>query len=136
VSQENVEIVRSNLEAWQRDDLDAFLSKTHPAIEWHAVLERLAEGPQSVYRGHEGVRRLWHTYRTEIERFQVEADQIRDAGDDRVALIGAIRWRGPASGIESESPFGMVITIRGGKMFHSVDYLSHDEVLKAVGLEE
>jgi ketosteroid isomerase-like protein len=136
VSQENVEVVRRLLEAWQRDDFETFLSKTHPDIEWHAVLQRLVEGPGSVYRGHDGVRRLWDAYRTEIEGFQVEAAEIRDAGQDRVVLLAQIRWRGVASGIESESPFSMVISVRDGKMFHSLDDLSHEQALKAVGLEE
>jgi ketosteroid isomerase-like protein len=136
MSQENVKIVRRQLEDWQRDDFDAFVSKAHPDIEWHAVLQRLVEGPESVYRGREGIRRLWHTYRTELDGFEVEADEIRDVGDDRVVLLGRIRWRGAASGLETKSPFAMVITIRDGKMFRSLDYLSQEEALKVVGLEE
>ena len=136
MSRENVEIVRRQLEDWQRGDFDAFLAKVHPDIEWHAVLERLVEGPENQYRGREGVRRMWRAYRTELEGFEIEADEIRDAGDDRVVLLGRIRWRGVASGAPTESPLGMVITIRDGMMFKSVDYLSHDEALKAVGLEE
>ena len=136
MSQENVEVMWRNLRAWQRDDFEAFLLGTHPEIEWHAVLQRLVEGPESAYHGHEGMRRLWDTYRTELDGFEVEAEEIRDVGDDRVVFLGRISWRGTASGIESESPFGMVITLRDGKMFRSVDYLSHDEPLKAVRLEE
>jgi ketosteroid isomerase-like protein len=136
MSQENVEFMRRQLEDWQRDDFDAFVSKAHRDIEWHAVLQRLVEGPESVYRGREGVRRLWHSYRTEFDGFEVESDEIRDVGDDRVVLLGQIRWRGAASGIETESPFAAVITIRDGKMFRSFDYLSHEEALKAVGLAE
>ena len=108
MSQENVEIVRRHLEDWRRDDFDAFVSKVHSDIEWHAVLQRLVEGPESVYRGREGIRRLWHTYRTELDGFEVEADEIRDVGDDRVVLLGRIRWRGAASGIETESPFAVI----------------------------
>jgi ketosteroid isomerase-like protein len=134
VSQAKVEIVRSVLEAWQRQDFEAFLSGTHPAIEWQTVLERLVEGPESVYRGHDGVRRLWQDYRTEVDSFEVEAEEIRDVGDDRVVLLGRIRWRGLASGIESESPVGMVITVRDGKIIPSLDYLSQEEALDAVGL--
>jgi hypothetical protein len=107
MSRANVEVVQAALEAWQRDDFEALLSKTHPDIEWHAVLQRLVEGAGSVYRGHEGLRRLWDAYRNEVEGFQVEADELRDAGKDRVVLLGRIRWRGVASGIEIESPFGM-----------------------------
>jgi ketosteroid isomerase-like protein len=134
MSRANVEVVQAALEAWQRDDFEALLSKTHPDIEWHAVLQRLVEGAGSVYRGHEGLRRLWDAYRNEVEGFQVEADELRDAGKDRVVLLGRIRWRGVASGIEIESPFGMVIAVREGKMFHSVDYLSQEETLEAAGL--
>src|SRR3954470_20613404 len=97
MSQENVEIVRRNLRAWQRDDFEGFLLRTHPEIEWHAVLERLVEGPESAYHGHEGMRRLWDTYRTEIDGFEVDAEEIRDVGDDRVVLLGRISWRGTAS---------------------------------------
>jgi ketosteroid isomerase-like protein len=135
VSQENVEVVRRQLEDWQRGEVDAFLAKAHPDIEWHAVLERLVEGPENQYRGREGVGELWRAYRTELEGFEIEADEIRDAGDDRVLLLGRIRWRGVASGAPTESPLGMVITIREGMMFKSVDYLNHDEALKAAGLE-
>jgi ketosteroid isomerase-like protein len=134
VSQENVEIVREADEAFKRGDFYGFLSRTHPAVEWHAVLERVVEGPESVYRGHEGIRRLWHAYRTELDGFEVEAHELRDAGGDRVVLLGLLRFRGPASRIESESPIGMVVTIRDGLIIHSLDYLSHEEALRAVGL--
>ena len=136
MSQENVDVMRRNLEAWQRDDLEAFMAGIHPAIEWHAVLERLVEGPQSVYRGHEGVRRLWHTYRTDLDGFEVEAEEMHGVGGDRVLLLGRIRWRGVASGIETESPFAMVITVRDGKMFHSVDHLSREEAFETLRLSE
>jgi ketosteroid isomerase-like protein len=136
MSQANVEVVQAVLEAWQRDDFEAFLSAADPTIEWHTVLERLVEGSESFYRGHEGIRRLWHFYRTELEHFEVEAQELRDVGDDRVVLLGKFRWRGLKSGIESESPLGAVITVRRGKMIESIDYLSHEQALKAVGLAE
>ena len=81
-------------------------------------------------------RRLWHTYRTDLDGFNVEAEEIRDVGGDRVLFLGRIRWRGVASGIETESPFAMVITVRDGKMFHSVDHLSREEALETLRLSE
>jgi len=136
VSHENVEVVRRVLEAWQRDDFDVFLANIDPAIEWQPVLERLVEGAESAYRGHEGMRRFWHYYRTELADFEVEAQELRDVGDDRVVLLGRFGWRGAASGVKLESPVGMVITVRDGKMIQSTDYPSQQEALKAVGLEE
>jgi ketosteroid isomerase-like protein len=131
-----VEVVQAALEAWQRDDFDAFLSVIHPNIVWHAVLQRLIEGPESPYRGYDGMRRFWRDYRTEFEQMKVDAQELRDVGDDQVVLLGQFQWRGLASGIQSESPLGMVITIRDGKMIRSIDYLSHQEALEAVGLRE
>ena len=51
-------------------------------------------------------------------------------------LLGHFRWRGPASGIELDSPVGLVMTLRDGKVIRSMDYLSHEEALEAVGLSE
>jgi ketosteroid isomerase-like protein len=95
MSQANVEIVRRALEAWQRDDFDTWLSACDPDIEWHPGLERLVEGTESTYRGHEGMRRFWRAYRTELENFEVEAQELRDAGDDRVVILGGFRWARP-----------------------------------------
>ena len=136
MSQENVEIVRRALQAWQRDDFDSWMAAIDPAMDHHTVLERLVEGTESFYRGHEGMRRAWRVYRTEFEEFQVEAQELRDVGGDRVVLLGRFRWRGPASGIATESPLGMVFTLRDGKIIRSLDYFSHEEALKAVGLSE
>jgi len=136
MSSENVELAWQILKAWQRDDLDAWLSMLDPSIAWHTVLERLVEGNESVYRGHEGMRRLWDVYRTELENFEIEAHDVRDVGDDRVLLLGRFRWRGPASGIETKSSLSMCITLRDGKAIESVDYLSHREGLEAAGLAE
>jgi ketosteroid isomerase-like protein len=80
------------------------------------------------------VRQLWQDYRTQLAYFEIEAQELRDVGDDRVVFLGRFRWRGLASGIESESPVGMVITVRDGKIIQSIDYLSYEEALKAVGL--
>jgi ketosteroid isomerase-like protein len=136
MSRENVEVVGRALEAWQRDDLDAFISLYDPAIEWYAVFERLTGGDASCYRGIEGIRQMWSVYRTEFEDFEVWADELRDVDEDRVLLLGHLRWRGPTSGIESESALGMVFTLRHGKVVRSMDYLTHEEALEAVGLRE
>src|SRR6476646_7765133 len=136
MSQENVEVARRSLEAWQRDDFDSWLALIDPAVEWSGLaIDRLAEGTESGYRGHEGMRQLWHFLRIEFD-LEVEAQELRDVGDDRVVLLGGFRWRGPSSGIVVESPVGFVATVRDGKIVRAEDYLSHEEALKAVGLEE
>jgi uncharacterized protein len=132
MSQENVELVREVYEAWNRDDFDAWLSCQDPAIEWHTGFAPIG----GVYRGVEGMREFWTALRTELENLQVELQEIREVGDDRVVVLAEIRWRGPASEIELQGPLALVITIRNGKIVRSVDYLSHQEALEAVGLRQ
>ena len=135
MSRENVEVVRRGLEAWQRDDFDAWLSGIDPDVEWLTAVERGLGRAGSVYRGHEGMREFWNLWRTEVDDFWTEAEEIRDLGDDRVLYLGHLRFRGPASGIMVESQLANVKTLRDGKIVRSEDYLSHKEALEAVGLE-
>ena len=135
MSQENVEVARQIATAWQRDDLDMFLSLLDPTIEWHTLPERLVEGIESFYQGYEGIRRFWHTYRSDFD-LDIEMQGVRDVGDDRVVLLLGARLRGASSGIETETPVGLVMTVRDGKVIRSFDYPTHQEALKAVGLEE
>jgi ketosteroid isomerase-like protein len=136
MSRENVEVVRRTLEAWQRDDFDAWLSELDPDVEWHTAARRLVEGAGSAYRGIDGMRELWTFWRTEAQDFEFETQELRDLGDAGVLHLAQLRWRGRASEIEVQSPLGQVITVRDGKFVRSVDYLSHEEALEAVGLSE
>src|SRR6478752_1127341 len=123
MSQENVEIVRAAFEAWKRDDFDTWFSSIDPTVEWHTVLEQPFEGAGSVYRGLDGMRRFWDAYRTDIGSMEVDTQEYRDVGDDRVVFLGWFRWRGLRSGIESETPLGLVVTVRDAKIVQSIDYL-------------
>jgi len=132
MSQENVEIVRRVAEAWQRDDFEGFLCLLDPEIEWLTGTERGMGS--TAYHGHEGVRELWNHWRTEFEDFWIESDEIRDLGGERVLNLAQIRFRGPASGIVVESQLALVQTLRDAKIVRSMDYLSHEDALEAVGL--
>ena len=39
MSQENVEVFKRGVEAWNGDDLDAFIDLVDPEIEWFALME-------------------------------------------------------------------------------------------------
>ena len=135
MSEENAELVRRSGEAWQRDDFEAWLSTIDPDVEWFTGVERALGRAGSVYRGHEGMREFWNLWRTEVDDFWTDAEEIRDLGDDRVLYLGHIRFRGPASGIMVESQLANVKALRDGKIVRSEDYLSHKEALEAMGLE-
>lgn len=115
MSHENAQIVDRAHKAWQRDDVDGWLSLIDPNVEWLTAVEREVGGVTSVYRGHEGMRELWKLWRTEVEDFWIETAEIRDLGDDRVLHLAQIQFRGPASGIVVKSQLALVQTLREGK---------------------
>jgi ketosteroid isomerase-like protein len=79
---------------------------------------------------------LWNLWRTEVEDFWIETEEIRDLGDDRALHLAQIQFRGRASGITVKSQLALVQALRNGRIIRSMDYLSHAEALEAVGLSE
>ena len=136
MSQENVEIARRTFDAWNRDDLDAFLAELDPEVVWHTAIEGGAEGEDTVFRGYEGARQVWSNYRGEVfDRIEAWTDELLDLGDS-VLRLGRLRVIGRASGVEMESEFAQIVVMRDGAIVSSRDYLSQAEALEAAGLSE
>jgi ketosteroid isomerase-like protein len=134
--QENVETVKRAHEAWDTDDLDAFLAQLHPDVEWHPSIEPALEGKATTFHGHEGARQAWAEYRGEaFGRLTVQVEEIRDLGESALHL-GRFTVTGRTTGIELDTELGQVFTFRDGKIATTHDYLSHREALEAAGLRE
>jgi ketosteroid isomerase-like protein len=144
VSQENVEIVRALMEAYQQPEMMAALvdgeldlELADPQIEWDAsrlteMLPDLAE----IYRGHDGVRTYWRRWFDAWKDLQFEIEDVLDAGDDVVVLIGNQRQWGRHTGICTElPPYAQVFTMRDGKLLRWRTFPDQMSALKAVGLE-
>jgi ketosteroid isomerase-like protein len=136
MSQENVETVRRLQEAWNADDLDAFLAELDPEVEWHPSIEPALEGKETTYRGLDDARKAWDDYRGGAwERLAFQMQEIRDLGES-VLVLGHLEVIGRTTGIEFRAELGQVITCRAGKILRSQDFLSHAEALAAAGLSE
>jgi ketosteroid isomerase-like protein len=149
MSEENVEVVKRVAEAWNRDDLDAFIDLLDPDVEWYPAIERSFEGGESavsrmvalwiggteVRRGHAGVRKGWESYSGErVESLEVRLDEIRDLGESVLAL-GEMKITGRTSQLELTSEVALLSTFRGGKIVSAHDFMSHAEGLEAAGLQ-
>jgi ketosteroid isomerase-like protein len=136
MSEENVEVARRAYDAWNRDDLDAFLAELDPEVVWHTAIEGSAEGDDMVYRGHDGARQIWKDYRGEVfSRIESWETELLDLGDS-VLRLGHLKVIGRTSGVEMESEFAQHVVIRDGLIVASRDYLSHADALEAAGLSE
>ncbi len=135
MSEENVEIVKRGVDAYNRRDVEALLEVLDPEVEWHPGVLIPFEGEARVYRGHEGVREMVDDVFEALAEIYTEYSEIRDLGD-RVVAIGRLRTRGRESGAEIESAFGSVTDVRNGKAIRVRTYLDPKEALEAAGLRE
>jgi ketosteroid isomerase-like protein len=136
MSQENVETIQRALEAWNADDLDAFLAELDPEVEWHPSIEPGLEGKATTYRGHDGARKAWREYRGEAwERLKSRPQEFRDLGGS-VLMLGRIDFTARTTGIEFSQEIGELAEFREGKIVRVRDFPTHAEALEAAGLSE
>ena len=136
MSRENVETVQRAVDAWNADDLDAFLAEFDADFEWQPAIEPGLEGEAATYRGHDGARKIWTQDRGEAwERLTNRPRELRDLGDS-VLVLGHLELTARSTGIEFSQEVGEVFDLRRGKIVRVRDFLTHAEALEAVGLRE
>jgi ketosteroid isomerase-like protein len=132
MSEENVELYRRGIEAFNRRDLDAFLALAHPDVVGFARVTAI-EGRS--YRGHDGTREWWVDLLGVFPDFRIEIDWVRDAGDRTVSEL-----RNSAHGDGSVAPLEesvwQVVEWRDGRVVRWQIYESEQNALEAAGLSE
>jgi ketosteroid isomerase-like protein len=131
MSQENVEIVRANFEAWNAGDMDALREMYDPTVIVRATEDWPEPGP---FVGREAVMRQGEQLRETWDAVTIEPiGDFIDAGD-RVAVRHV--WRGVGHGPQSNLEFTVVYTIRKGKIFGFEYFWDHAEALETLGRPE
>ena len=114
-------------------DFDAYFREyIHPEIEW-VPMEGALDIDVSV--GHEAVKGRFMTMLEVMEKPEIEAEEIIDAGD-KVFVAIRIAGRGRGSGIDMEASWFHVLTERDDKLARIEWYATRPEALEAAGLAE
>jgi hypothetical protein len=151
VSQENVAIVRQHFDAiirevdryWEdprpfaadveagdlRPDGQAILDRLHPAVRWTNVIGEVREGKLACARGVDALLEASQDYSVRLE-------EVTDLGEDRVLVVVESTMKGDSSGATGAVRLFTIERMRGGLIAQTDEYLSREEALKAVGLEE
>lgn len=134
MSNENVEVVRDVMAAWNGHDIERWLRFWDPTCEWVPRLRGEVEGAQT-YQGHKGLRRFWEEDDAVWDEFHVELHDFRQVGDDVVAT-GTGRARGKESGVDIARPFAFRFQVKGGRIVRGESYLDVSKALEDAGLSE
>ena len=132
MSQENVEIVRRGVDAFNRRDLAAIIRDFDQDGEW--VEDHRYPGA-GTFRGPSGVEQSIRKWWDAWGEIRMDLDETIDLGD-RVVLAGRVRARGHDSDVTVEAPFGGVYEFRERKVVRVQVLGSRDEALEAAGLSE
>jgi ketosteroid isomerase-like protein len=131
MSQENVEVVRKLIEAWNAEDMNAFRELYDPEIIMRPPERWPEPGP---FVGRDAVMREWHQTRETWDADTVEPiSDFIDAGD-RVVVRQV--WRGIGQGPESNIETTQVTTVRKGRIVYQEFFWDHQQALEAAGLSE
>ncbi len=133
MSQENVQLAKRGVEAFNRRDLDAFAETITPDYEWVGAFLGSVEGGS--YRGRDGIARYFSEAEQIWEELSVTGEDFRDLGDT-VLVVGRMAGRGRSSGVQVDTPYTMIVEFRAGRVSRSRAYLDHAEALRAAGLAQ
>ena len=128
-----MEVVRASWAAYARGEYEASLSAYAEDTVWDDVRYR-PDG--AVHAGHRALVEVARTWRGTWNRYEIEAEDVLDAGGDTVAVVLRETGEGKGGGIELTNRWGVVMTVRDGKIVHTVVYRTPEEALDAAGLSE
>lgn len=132
MSEENIEVVRRTLEAFNEGGVEATFEHFDPDIEWVGPPEWLED---RLYQGDQGLRKLAATWVENFDQYRLEPERMIDAGD-RVVVLGQQRGRIKGSAVPVVQQVGMVWTLRDARGVRVEAFFSWREALEAAGLEE
>jgi ketosteroid isomerase-like protein len=135
MSQENVEIVRRLVDAWNRQDLEALLAFADPEAEYVNAPSAVEPGTR---RGHEGLASVARAQWEYMPGALIELDRVHDRGDE-VITEGHLSHLMPGSDTRISTPVLSSWKFRDGKVVR-LEQLGGGpefaEALEAAGLSE
>ena len=126
-----MEIVKWGIDAFNDRNVDLLATLVTPDFAWFPALPGAVEGDG--YRGREGIEMYFEEISNTWEELRVIGGEFRDLGD-RVVVLGRTEGRGKGSGVQVDSPIGVIYAFRDGKMSRVLAYLDHGEAVRAAGL--
>ncbi len=130
MAQDNLELHRRVVEAFNERDVDGIVALSDPRIELHSAVTA------SLYEGHEGVRR-WHRDLEEAFGGQVwiEPEAYFDLGEHTLTFH-LLHGRGRQSGAGIAERFAHVHRWRDGLTVRFTAYADQDQALTDLGVSE
>jgi ketosteroid isomerase-like protein len=130
MSEENIEVLRAFVSAWNARDMDAPRELHDPDVIMQAPKGWPEPGPEI---GRDAVLRQFEQLRETWEADSVEPISFVDVGD---RVLMRFSWHTAGQGPGSHLEFTHVATVQNGKIVRQEYHWDHAEALETVGLSE
>ena len=127
-AEEKIELVQRSFEAIWRGDLDTLFLLYDLNVQFQPLTGMRVES--GGYIGHDGVRDYFDEIAEVWDEMRPQGDAFDVIGDN-VIVIGRCLVRGKQSGVEDDSPFAWVVTVRGGKVTRHRAFRTLEEAQQA-----
>jgi ketosteroid isomerase-like protein len=133
VSEQNVDLLRRVIDAYNPRDIDALIACCDPQIELHPAFAGPVSG--AIYHGHDELR-TWHRDSEDAwEELRGEPEAYFDLGDQTLAFW-MLHGQGRQSGAEVAMPSAVVARSRDGLVVYLKGYADRPEALRDLGVAE
>jgi ketosteroid isomerase-like protein len=133
---ENLELARRSYALMNRGEIDRFIELMHPDYEFHTGVN--VPSIPSVVRGRDELRawiRQWYEEPWE-EQLQMDVHRIEELDDGRVLALLTLRARGRESGVEVDTEYAHILTLRDGLCLRVDGFPSWRRALAAAGVAD
>jgi ketosteroid isomerase-like protein len=132
MAEENVELLRAWIEAFNGRDHDRIARLHHPSIEWQTSVE---DPDATIHRGQEAVRRYIDGYLDAFPDLHIEVTECFPVGNDRVFATNHFTGHS-ANGVPMDWLLTTVTTYEQGRVVLVTEYFDRTQAFEAVGLRE
>jgi ketosteroid isomerase-like protein len=132
MSQENVEVVKSAVEAVNQRDIDGYLACCTEDVQLITPIAEVA----GAYNGPDGIRRFFTDIADASPDFKIVIERVEVVGPDRVLAFMHVTGTGRASGIPVETATGNVYDFADGSIQRIRIFFDRAQALEAAGLKE
>jgi ketosteroid isomerase-like protein len=132
MSQENVEIVRKVVDAFNRGDLQSFKAPFAPDS---VIVPLRAEMENTIFRGRDAAEQFFAAANESWDSPQAGIEEVRDGGG-WLLVLGSFRARGRASGAEINAKIGWIVRFGDGAITSFHIFADREQALEAAGLSE
>jgi ketosteroid isomerase-like protein len=125
------ELARAAIDAWNREDISAWLEAQHPDVAFHT--SGVFPGHDAVYRGHEELARFWRIMHEPWETLRLDLQRYAE-GPDVTVVEFRFRATGAGSGADVDMTFCNASRLQDGLFAEVWAVPSFEEACRLVGL--